>query len=257
MKTTIYPVTALLILTLIVCAGCENPWMKKIVDPLIKDKEQEEDFVIFSEYPYFLCIIGPAGITIDKYTGTDTNVTIPSVINGVPVTAIGNDAFKDKGLTSVTIPYGVTSIGNNAFEDNQLTYVSIPGSVTSIGNFAFSYNQLTSVTIPSSITVINWGTFMYNQLASVTIPNSVISIENNAFAYNSLSSVTIPGSVTAIGGNQVFSNNQLTSITFEGVGLTLGSTFTNNVGDLQSVYIINGTGTYTRPDINSTNWTKL
>jgi hypothetical protein len=137
---------------------------------------------------------------------------------------------------------------------NQLTGVTIPGSVSSIGNFAFSYNQLTSVTIPSSITVISWGAFMYNQLTSVTIPNSVISIESSAFQNNQLTSITIPDSVNAIGGNQVFGSNQLTSVTIEGTGLTLGTTFTDNTGNLQTLYLLNGPGTYTRTAYTDDAW---
>ncbi len=66
-------------------------------------------------------------------------LTIPSTINGYPVTSIGESAFRGcNGLTSVTIPDGVTSIGESAFEDcSGLQIVSIPSSVTSIEDEAF------------------------------------------------------------------------------------------------------------------------
>ncbi|MBQ4143796.1 MAG: leucine-rich repeat protein, partial [Thermoguttaceae bacterium] len=55
-------------------------------------------------------------IEITKYTGSASSVTIPSSIDGLPVTSIGNEAFWCcKSLTSVTIPDSVTSIGNEAF----------------------------------------------------------------------------------------------------------------------------------------------
>ena len=39
-------------------------------------------------------------------------------------------------------------IGNKAFTDNKLTSITIPNSVTTIGEKAFSNNNLTSVIIP-------------------------------------------------------------------------------------------------------------
>jgi hypothetical protein len=93
-------------------------------------------------------------LTITGYRGTSGAVTIPAEIDGKPVTAIGNFAFRNNRLTSVAIPDSVTSIGNHAFSDNQLTAVTIPNSVTSIGNGAFSGNKLTSVTIGEGV---SWG----------------------------------------------------------------------------------------------------
>ncbi|TCZ75730.1 fibronectin type III domain-containing protein, partial [Paenibacillus albiflavus] len=146
-------------------------------------------------------------VTITGYTGMDTEVDIPPVIGGYPVTSIGDLAFYNKQLTSVTIPDGVTSIGFGAFYNNKLTSVTIPDSLTSIGVSAFHWNELTSVTIPNSVTSIGNNAFYWNELTSVTIPNSVTSIGNNAFSDNyGLTSVIIEGDSTAIGTN-AFSNS--------------------------------------------------
>ncbi|MDD7886738.1 leucine-rich repeat domain-containing protein, partial [Flavivirga sp. 57AJ16] len=83
------------------------------------------------------------------------------------VTAIGNYAFRDNGLTSVIIPDSVSTIGRFAFDNNGLTSVIIPDSVTAIGNFAFRYNDLTSVTIPDSVISIGEATFYNNALEKV------------------------------------------------------------------------------------------
>ena len=137
-----------------------------------------------------------------------TDVVIPSSINGISVTAIGEGAFEFNDLTSVVIPDGVTTIGDYAFYSNNLTSVVIPDSVTTIGNYAFYYNNLTSVVIPDSVTTIGEAAFEFNDLTSVVIPNSVTTIGSGAFRNNNLTSVVIPDSVTEIGGS-AFNNNQL------------------------------------------------
>jgi hypothetical protein len=69
-----------------------------------------------------------SGIILE-YTGAQTDIEIPSAINGIRVTSIGR-AFENKRLTSVTIPDSVTSIGRDAFSSNQLTSITIGARVT-------------------------------------------------------------------------------------------------------------------------------
>jgi hypothetical protein len=169
-----------------------------------------------------------SGVFITGYTGSATDILIPGTINGRPVTAIGDNAFKGNQLTGVTIPASVTAIGGDAFKGNQLTSVTIPASVTSIGPGAFGNNPLTSVTIPGSVTSIGDNAFAFNQLTSVTIAGSVTSIGSGTFAHNQLTSLTIPASVTSI-GEGAFSSNQLVSVTILGSGTSIGpGTFGNN-----------------------------
>ncbi|MEG0146002.1 MAG: hypothetical protein RR739_08050, partial [Clostridia bacterium] len=49
-------------------------------------------------------------IMITKYTGSATDVTIPSTIDGRKVTTIGEKAFFESNIARVTIPEGVTAI---------------------------------------------------------------------------------------------------------------------------------------------------
>jgi hypothetical protein len=90
-------------------------------------------------------------VTITGYTGSAKDVAIPGLIDGKPVTAIGDSAFSGNQLTSVTIPDDVKTIGDYAFEYNNLASVTIPDGVTSIGTQAFSQNQLTRITIPDDV----------------------------------------------------------------------------------------------------------
>ena len=78
-------------------------------------------------------------ITITGYTGPGGAVTIPSTTNGLPVTRIGNSAFRSKpSLTSVTLPDSVINIGTYAFSScASLAGIAIGSNVTSIGDYTF------------------------------------------------------------------------------------------------------------------------
>ena len=129
--------------------------------------------------------------TITGYVGSSKDVRIPPQIGKLPVTIIGKDAFKEKELTSVTIPDSVTHIGDRAFANNRLTEIIIPNNVTSIEREVFQNNNLTSLTIPKGVVSIGRGAFEYNMLTEITIPKSVTSIGSNAFAHNDITKIII------------------------------------------------------------------
>ncbi len=181
------------------------------------------------------------------------DVVIPESVtyNGITysVTSIGNEAFRQCGLTSITIPNSVTSIGEWAFiwcggltsiivEEGNACYDSrensnaiiktgtntlivgcqntiIPNDVTDIGSFAFfGCSSLTSITIPESVTRIGGEAFREcSSLTSITIPESVICIEGYAFQdCRSLTSITFQDGLTSI-GEYAFIGCGITSIT--------------------------------------------
>ena len=159
-------------------------------------------------------------VTITKYTGDATALTIPSTIDSKTVTAIGESAFSFcTSIKSVTIPEGVTSIEKNAFFGcTSLESVTIPNGVTSIGGAAFkNCTSLESITVPDSVTSIGAEAF-YNctTLKNVTIPEDVTYIGPFAFYYcTSLKSVTIPKGVTRILDSAFARCTSLESVTFE------------------------------------------
>jgi len=143
-------------------------------------------------------------VVIERYKGSAVSVAIPALINGLPVTSIGNGAFREcEGLANVYIPPSVMTIGNSAFQFcGALANVSIPPSVTSIGEWAFwGCGGLKNAGIPPSVTHIGLGAFDgCVALTNVSIPPSVTSIRDSAFKdCIGLASVTIPPSVTSIG----------------------------------------------------------
>lgn len=67
------------------------------------------------------------------------NLVILSNYNGINVTAVGNEAFKNcSNLKSVTLPEAIASIGSYAFHNcKELKSINIPNSIKSIGVSAF------------------------------------------------------------------------------------------------------------------------
>jgi hypothetical protein len=201
-------------------------------------------------------------LTITGYAGPPWAVTIPTNINGLTVTGIGEYAFADvSSLTSVTIPKCVTNIGNVPFVDcssleaitvdaqnavyssvngvlfdkRQTTLIeypagkvgsyTIPSGVTSIGYGAFGdCAGLTNVTMPKTVTSIGGWAFQYcTSLTNVTIPGSVTSIGYAAFeSCTSLTNVTIPKSLTSIMGDAFYDCESLSSVTIPGTVTSIG-----------------------------------
>ena len=181
---------------------------------------------------------------ITKYTGTETNVVIPSTINGINVTRIEANAFKDNtSITSVVIPKGVTSIGGAAFNNCQaLTSIEIPNSVTSIGYSAFdSCKSLASIKIPENVTSIGTSAFSSCKvLTSIKIPENVTSIGNFTFyGCTALKSIRIPDSVTSIGNRAFQKCTSLTSIEIPSSVTSIGNYAFTYCDSLNTVYVCN------------------
>lgn len=119
------------------------------------------------------------------------------------VTTIGEMAFEgSESLKSLDIPNSVELIGDRAFYDSGIVTISLPNSVTSIGDKAFKFCKgLTSIDIPDSVTSIGYQAFWNcHVLENITIPNSLISIGGAAFNdCNNIVMLEIPASTTSIG----------------------------------------------------------
>lgn len=88
----------------------------------------------------FLYEVTDSGILLTGWNGTAKTLEIPATLDGKPVVAIGDGAFRDSEVECVTVPNGVISIGWFAFSGcYRLSTVSLPASVTAIGYGAFEH----------------------------------------------------------------------------------------------------------------------
>jgi hypothetical protein len=164
-------------------------------------------------------------LTITGYIGFGGAVTIPTTINNLMVTGLGDgqDSVFSASLNSVTIPGSVASIRANAFSDcTSLTSVQIGANVTSIGDYAF---------------------FQCISLASVQIGSNVASIGESAFFQClSLTNVTIPSSVTNLGSQAFQDCSGLTAVYFQGNAPGADSTVFANDSNATAYYLPGTTG---------------
>ncbi len=101
-------------------------------------------------------------LALDSYNGTDTEVEIPSEIDGIPVTKIEQKAFYENDtIESVTIPGTVTEIVWEAFyRCENLESVVLNEGLTRIGEGVFANcSNLTTINIPASVSEIGLAAF--------------------------------------------------------------------------------------------------
>ena len=195
-------------------------------------------------------------------TSSDTEIYIPSYIDGLKVTAIGEKAFSDcKDITYIKIPNTVESIGNRAFYGcTGITEITIPEGVTDIGTQIFyKASNLTTVYYNSSygsqynsflnlshiIKIVFGGSevpayvcYNNNSVKTVEILDSVTCISYGAFYYcSSLTSIEIPDSITSIGYSMFSGCSSLTSIEIPDSITSIGSSAFFNCSSLTGIEI--------------------
>ena len=181
--------------------------------------EEEENTIISGDFEYRVLEDGTAEIV--EYYSEAQELTIPTELDGITVTGIGDRAFWwCSHLESITLPDGVTHLGANPFTDcsslrelivspehptleavdgvlfskadkrlicypqglENMAY-TVPEGVESIGDYAFYRCMgLGEITLPDSLTSIGtYSFFRCNGLAGIALPEGLTSIGDKAF----------------------------------------------------------------------------
>ncbi len=182
-----------------------------------------ETGVVSEDGLYVYNVYGTDGIGIASYNGTDTDITLPSQIDGKTVVSIDKMAFmNNKTVTKVVIPNTVTNVQYSAFErtTNLNTVEFAEGSqVKTIDKAAFYKSGVTHIGIldgtlesqdeaiehmvmPSTVTQIQYAAFGgTSNLKKIEFAKNgeLKTIGDSAFANSGITYVNIPDSAETIG----------------------------------------------------------
>ncbi len=186
-------------------------------------------------------------------------VTVPSGVDGMPVTSVGPYAFagtmQENGevehrsdIVSVSLPDSVTSIRERAFYYCDVTEVDLPGTLLAIMDEAFRYSSLMGeLTIPDSVEYIGFEAFrdshrithlyvpdvgfigdgafrICTALESVEMGDGTVEVPEQAFAYcDSLTDVSLPQGIRHIGDAAFYMCGGLESVVLPDTVLSIGA----------------------------------
>ena len=201
------------------CSTCKTVFVAQEIIPLIDHSYNAESICTVCGFYLDEGLVFQAmgdSYSVIEYTGSASEVVIPTLYNGKPVVEIGTYSFyNNKTLISVIIPDGVTRIGSDAFYNcSNLESIILPDTLLSLEAWVFYgcpklvYEQydnayyLGSTSNPYLVLVkaintdiesceiapdtkfLHYSAFRNcNNLTEVTIPESVIHISGYVFEY--------------------------------------------------------------------------
>lgn len=160
-------------------------------------------------------------VSLGYVSSQSGDVSVPSSIDGVPVTYVDGYSGGKSSLVNLVIPDSVTKLG--MFESYvNLKSVKLSGSLSRIEYATFkNCTSLESVEIPSSVIKIERSAFNgCESLSEVTLNEGLETIERFAFGSCSVDSLVIPSTVKTI-GDCGLARMGLKSVTFLGVPETI------------------------------------
>ena len=162
----------------------------------------------------------PSNIKIINRNAFYTDRKLSSVTFHEGLEKIDEWAFSyDDILKNIVLPNSLTELGDHAFYDSEIETVTFGTGLIEIPHNAFRLNKIKSVILPSNIKRIGDGAFEQNPIQTLDLGN-VEEIGSYAFAHDyenvaALKNVVVPASVKKVGPGFVQASNILESVTFE------------------------------------------
>lgn len=173
------------------------------------------DVKTYNDFNYI--ILNDNSISIEGYYGVNENVIIPKTITNIPVTVIGDGAFKNNStIIKVEIPNSVNRIGKSAFSNLiNLKEIKVPSSVKIIDDYAFSDCSIIEfIELPDEVEFL--GEYLFKDcinLTTVILPRNITTISSYMFSgCVALISINIPINVTKISRSAFFGCKSLKNI---------------------------------------------
>ncbi|WP_044420577.1 leucine-rich repeat domain-containing protein [Metamycoplasma hominis] len=194
-------------------------------EPKPENPTKEEDLLNFRKnFKFELTKSNTWKIT--KFIGNDSKVTIPKEYQGKNITEIGNGAFSNSFINSVSITGSIKEIGERAFLGcRNLEEVILNEGLEKIGVRAFLNTKIESITIPDSVKEIGSLAFNFSKISHISINsnNKNFEIKDNflidknnkkilAYLDKKTTKVTIPSSIKEIDESAFFGCRNLKEV---------------------------------------------
>ena len=109
-----------------------------------------------TKYEDFTFELVDGSYEVKAYLGYESNIIIPNAINGIPVTSIGNEAFKDNNtIETIELQNNISNIGDNAFMNmSALKELKIRGLISTFGSYVLKDTKITNISLVTGDTIL-------------------------------------------------------------------------------------------------------
>lgn len=197
-----------------------------------------EEYIEYNGDYYYITADNTAVFAKSKYSKNsidslpiEEKIVIPDEINGYPVTAIENGAFRNSSVTEIILPDTIKFINEFAFDSCiYLKQINIPDNLKYIGLSAFGCcDSLKEITINSpQLNISPYAFFNCHNLSDITL--NVKSVDENAFKNCiSLKNVTFKDNIERIEANAFYNCSSIENIVLPSSLKIIGcGAFSNN-----------------------------
>lgn len=190
--------------------------------PVTETTVFDKDAVIYARWKirtdYYTYTVTDSKATVTGYTGTDRNILIPAEIDGYPVKAIGERAFANEPIVSISIDSSVSKIGAGAFDNcSSLKKINLPDSITAVESGVFGgCRSLKEIFLPEKVSSIGSGAFENcSSLTEIYLSDNITTVENRAFRdCKSLTGIYLPEKTSSVGSEAFYGCASLKHVSY-------------------------------------------